>query len=109
MRSSQSILSALLNHLRPETQSMQAEIKFASLKHLQTCIEPVQASTRLYQERPKICPLHRQFVLYVINSVSSEAFTIKRFSEIKTFHRYHHALKKEMPHDNLCLIYYCLC
>ncbi len=32
-------------------------------------------------------------VLY--NNNLCEAFTIKRFSEIKTFHRYHHALKKK--------------
>ncbi len=87
MRSFQSILSALLNHLRPETQSVQAEIEFASLKHLQSCIGPVSDLKHVYIRNGQTS------VLY--NNNLCEAFTIKRFSEIKTFHRYHRALKQK--------------
>lgn len=71
-----------------------------------------QIETHFYQERAKICPVHHQFVLSLINSVSSEAFKIKRFSEKKkkkTFHRYSScAKKKKCLMTNLFFLYYCL-
>lgn len=53
-------------HLEGQAHSVQAEIDF--------CFRP---QTRLYQALPKTCPVHRLSVPYGINSVSSEAFTIK--------------------------------